>query len=314
MLGTSIQQQLDEQGFVVIPGLYPPAMMAQGTQALWSFLNLAPDTEPDWSQLHLPPHGFLPFYHHPSLWQNRTYPPLWHLYSQLLGTSQLWVSLDRVMLKPPAPLSPATHLQKPFLHIDVNLTRAQLDQGTDISTIPRIIQGIIALTDTTPEQGAFHCLAGAHRDLSFWNTVDWQGNTPITGQLDNLPLTVVPCQAGDVILFYNTLPHGSGPNKTRLPRLAQYVNMTPALETQEPLRQARIQSWKNSLAPPGFPDTDSGCFQGHYPEVPLSTLGRKLLGLDFYHPTRQLKHRLEPILCWPGRWLQAARPFLGNWR
>jgi hypothetical protein len=64
-------------------------------------------------------------------------------------------------------------------------------------------------------------------------------------------------------------------------RIAQYISMMPAEEDNEALKQWRISSWKNRIAPEGyaFPGDPRNWEQEKYDVAKLSPLGEKLLGL-----------------------------------
>jgi hypothetical protein len=89
-------------------------------------------------------------------------------------------------------------------------------------------------------------------------------------------------EAGDLLVFNSTQPHGIRPNRSDKVRIAQYISMMPAEEDNEPLRQWRIKSWKERIAPEGyaFPGDPRKWEQTRYNTAELTPLGRKLLGLD----------------------------------
>jgi len=65
-------------------------------------------------------------------------------------------------------------------------------------------------------------------------------------------------------------------------RIAQYISMMPAEENNEPLRQWRVASWKDRIAPEGyaFPGDPRKWEQTKYSAAVLDDLGKKLLGLE----------------------------------
>jgi len=65
-------------------------------------------------------------------------------------------------------------------------------------------------------------------------------------------------------------------------RIAQYISMMPAEEDNEALREWRINSWKNRIAPEGyaFPGDPRNWEQTKYSTAELSPLGKKVLGLE----------------------------------
>ena len=88
-------------------------------------------------------------------------------------------------------------------------------------------------------------------------------------------------EAGDLLIFNSLLPHGIRPNLSKdKVRIAQYISMMPADEDNKLLKQWRINSWKNRIAPEGyaFPGDPRNWEQKKYGIAKLSSLGEKLLG------------------------------------
>ena len=95
-------------------------------------------------------------------------------------------------------------------------------------------------------------------------------------------LVKVKLNAGDLLIFNSTQPHGIRPNHSKNKvRIAQYVSMMPAEEDNDELRQWRVNSWKNRIAPSGyaFPGDPRNFEQTKYDRANLNELGEKLLGL-----------------------------------
>jgi hypothetical protein len=93
----------------------------------------------------------------------------------------------------------------------------------------------------------------------------------------------VKMEAGDLLIFNSLQPHGIRPNLSdNKVRMAQYISMMPAEEDNEPLRQWRIASWKDRIAPEGyaFPGDPRKWEQTKYSAAVLNDLGKKLLGLE----------------------------------
>jgi ectoine hydroxylase-related dioxygenase (phytanoyl-CoA dioxygenase family) len=88
-------------------------------------------------------------------------------------------------------------------------------------------------------------------------------------------------KAGDLLIFNSMLPHGIRPNHSDRPRIAQYLSMTPAEKENEELREWRIKSWRDRIAPEGyaFPGDPRKWEQKHAETAELTELGKKLLGL-----------------------------------
>lgn len=90
-------------------------------------------------------------------------------------------------------------------------------------------------------------------------------------------------EAGDLLIFNSSQPHGIRPNLSKdKVRIAQYISMMPAEEDNEALRQWRIRSWQERIAPEGyaFPGDPRHWEQTKYTTAILSPLGKKLLGLE----------------------------------
>ena len=88
--------------------------------------------------------------------------------------------------------------------------------------------------------------------------------------------------AGDLLIFHSGLAHGIRPNNgLDKVRMAQYISMMPAEPDNEDLKNWRINSWKNRVAPEGyaFPGDPRNWEQTRYETAQLSPLGEKLLGL-----------------------------------
>jgi hypothetical protein len=93
----------------------------------------------------------------------------------------------------------------------------------------------------------------------------------------------VKMEAGDLLIFNSLQPHGIRPNRSGdKVRIAQYISMMPAEENNELLRQWRINSWKDRIAPEGyaFPGDPRKWEQTKYGRAELNELGKKLLGLE----------------------------------
>ena len=88
-------------------------------------------------------------------------------------------------------------------------------------------------------------------------------------------------EAGDLLIFNSSEPHGIRPNHSDKVRVAQYISMMPAEEENEALKEWRVNSWKNRIAPEGyaFPGDPRNWEQTKYEQAELSELGEKLLGL-----------------------------------
>ena len=90
-------------------------------------------------------------------------------------------------------------------------------------------------------------------------------------------------EAGDLLIFNSTQPHGIRPNLSgNKVRIAQYISMMPAEEDNNAMREWRVNSWRNRIAPEGyaFPGDPRKWEQTKYGVAELNDLGKKLLGLE----------------------------------
>ncbi len=88
--------------------------------------------------------------------------------------------------------------------------------------------------------------------------------------------------AGDLLIFNSSEPHGIRPNLSGdKVRIAQYISMMPAQEDNAALKEWRINSWQDRIAPEGyaFPGDPRNYELTKYDRAELSELGEKLLGL-----------------------------------
>ena len=89
-------------------------------------------------------------------------------------------------------------------------------------------------------------------------------------------------RAGDLLIWNSLLAHGVRPNRSAdRVRMAQYIAMTPADESDTALRDWRVRSWRDRVAPSGhaFPGDPRDWEKTRYDRARLTALGEKLLGL-----------------------------------
>lgn len=204
-----------EHGYVIVHDAVPEASRAATEQAIWEHLGARPDVPDTW---YLPnDHGIMvQYFQHPSFVANRRSPRIHKAFAQLWGTADLWPTTDRVGFNPPE--RPGWLFKGPDLHWDVSLHQP----------IPFGTQGILYLTDTPPEQGAFTAVPGFHRRIAGWLASLPAGSDPRRENLHALGSMPIPGRAGDLVIWHQALPHGSRPNRGGRPRLVQYINLQPA--------------------------------------------------------------------------------------
>ncbi|HZT43044.1 MAG TPA: phytanoyl-CoA dioxygenase family protein [Chthonomonadaceae bacterium] len=262
-----------ENGYLLVRGVVPRRSCEAVIAAIWEFLGMDPDDPEDWYRPPLSPGGMVEMYHHPSMWDNRQHPRVHQVFAELLGTETLWVSLDRVNMKPPRHPDHPEYDHKGFIHWDVS---------TEKLPIPFGVQGLLYLADTDADQGGFQCVPELYRNFEAWLQTQPSDRDPFKPDLTGLTVTPIPGQAGDLVIWNRLLAHGNGHNVSTRPRFAQYLAMHPAREDDEAARQERIACWRERRPPQAsfFPGDPRRIEQKSGKTADLTPLGRKLLGLD----------------------------------
>jgi hypothetical protein len=215
--------------------------------------------------------GMVEVYNHQYLWDNRQTQKVYDAFVDVWGTEKLWVTIDRANLNFP---QREGENKKGFIHWDY-----------DPETKPQNVQGVLALADQTDENmGGFQCIPWLYRNYDTWKLTQPEDRDRFQPDISNLEdkIVKVKMEAGDLLIFNSTEPHGIRPNKSGdKVRIAQYISMMPAEEDNEALKDWRINSWKNRVAPEGyaFPGDPRNWEQTRYETAKLSPLGEKLLGL-----------------------------------
>ena len=266
-------------GYVVVKGAVSKEQAAATASFLWEFEEKKPNDPSTWytapraeiKMKELAGTGMVEVYNHQQLWNNRQNPTIYNAFVDIWGTENLWVTIDRANLN--FPIRPG-HEYKGFIHWDY-----------DPETKPQNVQGVLALADQNDENmGGFQCIPWLFRNYDTWKLTQPEDRNrfqpDITGLEDKL--VKVPLEAGDLLIFNSCEPHGIRPNLSKdKVRIAQYISMMPAEPENDSLREWRINSWKNRIAPEGyaFPGDPRNWEQEKYETAELTELGEKLLGL-----------------------------------
>ncbi|WP_338116856.1 phytanoyl-CoA dioxygenase family protein [Vibrio maerlii] len=145
------------------------------------------------------------------------------------------------------------------------------------------MQGVLALSDTNEaaQTGGFQCVPELYRQLEEWRKTQPEDRDPYVPDLSGFDVEFIEMKAGDLLIFNSLLPHGIRPNQSNQVRMAQYISMVPAEENNDTIRDWRVKSWQERLAPEGFafPGDPRNWEQNKYPRAELTQLGEKLLGL-----------------------------------
>lgn len=266
-------------GYIIVKNAVPREQAKATADFLWEFEEKDPQDPATWytapraemKMKELAGTGMVEVYNHQQLWNNRQMPRVHAAFADIWGTEQLWVTIDRANLN--FPIRPGFEY-KGFIHWDY-----------DPETRPQNVQGVLALADQTDENmGGFQCIPWLYRNYDGWKQSQPADRDRFKPDISGLEdkLVKVSLEAGDLLIFNSLLPHGIRPNHSKdKVRIAQYISMMPAEEENDALRQWRIRSWKDRIAPDGyaFPGDPRNWEQTRYETAELTDLGERLLGL-----------------------------------
>ncbi len=265
-------------GYIVVKDVVPREQVDRLAVFLWEFEEKDPNNPDTW---YAPPRaemkmkeltntGMVEVYNYQYLWDNRQMPKVHAAFEDIWGTEKLWVTIDRANLN--LPIRP-DYEYKAFIHWDY-----------DPDTKPQNVQGVLALADQADENmGGFQCIPELFRSYETWKLTQPADRDRFKPDTTGFETTKVKMNAGDLLIFNSLQPHGIRANRSsNSVRLAQYISMMPAEEDNEPLKQWRINSWRDRNAPEGyaFPGDPRNWEKTKYKAAVLSELGKKLLGLD----------------------------------
>lgn len=199
----------ERDGYVVLEQAVPRAHADALAGLLWDRLGARPDEPASWYAAQAD--GIMVgLYHHPLIRAARTAPRIHKAFAQLWGTADLWPVTDQLGFNPPERAGYV--FRGSPLHWDVSLARP----------IPFATQGVLYLTDTAADQGAFRCVPGFHHRIDTW--LDGPGGQDPRAVDLSAEAVCVPARAGDLVIWRQDLPHGASPNRAATPRLVQYLN------------------------------------------------------------------------------------------
>jgi len=263
----------DANGYVVIPDAVPVSLCEAVIETVFNFLGMDRNNPDDWYRLPLKPGGMIEIYQHQALWNTRQYPGLHAIFTELYGTEELYVTIDRAGFKPPRHPDHPEYDHKGFIHWDV-----------DTSNLPNRFgaQTVLCLADTDSDMGGFQCIPGFHKNLNEWIATQPADRNPRMPDLTGLTVVPIPAKAGSIIIWNNLLAHGNGHNVSNKPRFSQYVSMYPADRMTDEVREQRIEQWRNHTPPYNsvFPGDPRRIEETVGVTAELTPLGRKLLGVD----------------------------------
>lgn len=206
----------DEHGYVVVKQAVSAADAEAAELAIYEHLEMDRDDAESWYSEKLGHTIWVPLLRHPVVRANRFAPRVVKAFAQLWGREDLWATVDQTGLN--APERPGWMFPGPHLHWDTTLAP------------PRHfgIQGILYLAETEAEQGAFCCVPGFHKTLDAWLEALPKGVDARAEALRTLKAKPIAAGRGDLVLWHQSLPHGSSPNRATRPRVVQYMSMRPS--------------------------------------------------------------------------------------
>jgi len=206
----------NENGFIVVKNAISKADCEATQQAIWEYLKMDPNKKETWYKRHENQKGLmLNFVDHETLNKNRFSPRIKKAYEQLYKTTNIYKTIDKVSFNPPE-TEEFTFLGSK-LHWDASLKQP----------MPFALQGLLYLTDCGPNDGAFHCVAGFHNKISDWLKNLNSNENPRDLAVKTLKAQPILGDAGDFIIWNNTLPHCATPNRGETPRMVQYLTYLP---------------------------------------------------------------------------------------
>jgi len=197
-------------GYVVVPNAVPAENVARTVDLLWEFQELDRTDPESWHKPQLRDHamkelnnsGMVEIYNHQLLWDNRQHQRIYDAFVDIWDTERLWVTIDRANLN--FPLRPGFEY-KGFIHWDY-----------DPETKPQNVQGVLALADQTDENmGGFQCIPELFRTYDEWKHTQPADRDHFKPDTTGFSLTKVKLEAGDLLIFNSSQPHGIRPNRSK---------------------------------------------------------------------------------------------------
>ena len=212
-------QEMDDwnrQGYLIVRNAVPIEDCEAVISAICEHLNIKRYDPATWYLPHKSRQGIMvQLFQHPSLEKIRSSEKIRLAFEQLWGRKDIWLSTDRAGFNPPE--TDSYKYPGQGLHWDVSLQ----------VPIPFSTQGIVYLSDTAEDQGAFSLVPGFQHKIEKWLSSLSPEENPRMMNLEQLGVKRIAANAGDLIVWQQALPHGSSPNTSDQPRFVQYINYKP---------------------------------------------------------------------------------------
>lgn len=216
VLSTADLDFFEKNGYVIIKDAVPKKDCKETINVICDFLGVEEDQPDTWYKPNPARQGIMvQMFQHSILTKNRTSERILGAFEQLWQQKNIWVNTDRVGFNPPE--TESWKFPGPGLHWDCSLELP----------IPFGLQGILYLSDTAANQGAFTLVPGFQHKLENWLKSLPPNADPRQQNLHALGSTPITGDAGDFIIWQQALQHGSSPNASTEPRFVQYINYQP---------------------------------------------------------------------------------------
>ena len=215
-------QHWDEHGYVVLRQAVTEGSAEAAELAIYRHLGMDRDDPESWYSQELGHTIWVPLLHDPAIEANRRSARMMKAFAQLWGREDMWVTVDQAGLNPPE--REGWMFPGPHLHWDTTLAEPH-HFG---------VQGILYLADVAEDQGAFCCVPGFHRTLKEWLAGVPDGVDSREFASQTLRMKPIAAKRGDAVLWHQSLPHGSSPNRAAKPRVVQYISMSPSTWPHNP--------------------------------------------------------------------------------
>ncbi len=206
----------EENGYIIIRNAVPINDCKATVNLICNFLEIDEHEASTWYKPNENKQGIMvQLFQDAQLEKNRQSIKIHKAYEQLWQRNDIWVNADRAGFNPPE--TSDWKFPGPKLHWDVSLAQP----------IPFGLQGILYLTDTKENQGAFSLVPGFQNKITTWLNELPEIVNPRNENLYALGVKGIEANAGDFIIWHQALPHGSSINTSDKPRFVQYINYAP---------------------------------------------------------------------------------------
>ena len=185
-----------KNGYLIVPNAVPKVLLDPVIHDIWQFLGMDSDDCEDWYRPPLTPGGMIEMYQRQSMWNTRQSPRLYAIFSEIYNMEKLWVSIDRVNMRPPLHPKYPEYDHKGFIHWDVDTSQLPVPFG---------VQGVLYLSDTEDDMGGFQCVPGMHNNLQEWIDTQPPDRNPRVPDITGLQVVPIPGKAGDIVIWNRLL-------------------------------------------------------------------------------------------------------------